>query len=144
MSGSGDWLKRHGKWFIIFPPLAFLFVFFLIPFAYAFRISLADMALRMPPYTDILSVSRDAHINLSLNLGNFKYLFTDEVYGLSYLYSLKTAFFSTLICLALGGHKASIVERVLRGPVGPACPATVLRGQPHAVLLLDEPCAALI
>ena len=49
-----------------------------------------------------------------------------------------------LICLALGGHKASIVERVLRGPVGPACPATVLRGQPHAVLLLDEPCAALI
>jgi putrescine transport system permease protein len=111
MSGSGGWFKRHGKWLIILPPLLFLLVFFLIPFAYALRISLADMALSVPPYTSIVSVSSDAHINLSLNLGNFKYLFTDEVYGLSYLYSLKTAFFSTLICLALGYPMAYAIAR---------------------------------
>jgi len=111
MSANADWFKRHGKWCIILPPLLFLFVFFLIPFAYALRISLADMALAMPPYTDILSVSRDAHINLSLNLGNFKYLFGDEVYGLAYVYSLKTAFFSTVICLALGYPMAYAIAR---------------------------------
>jgi putrescine transport system permease protein len=114
MRGSGDWFKRHGKWLIILPPLLFLLVFFLIPFAYAFRISLADMALAMPPYTDILSVGRDAHIHLSLNLGNFRYLFTDEVYGLAYLYSLKTAFFSTLICLALGYPMAYAIARTAK------------------------------
>ena len=65
----------------------------------------------MPPFTDILSVSPDWHIHLTLNLGNFKYLFTDEVYGLSYFYSLKTAFFSTLICLAIGYPMAYAIAR---------------------------------
>jgi putrescine transport system permease protein len=105
------WLKRHGKWFIILPPLLYLFIFFLIPFAYAFRISLADTALHVPPYSDIVSMSADSHLHLTINLGNFKYLFADEVYGLAYLYSLKTAFFSTLICLALGYPMAYAIAR---------------------------------
>src|SRR6266436_428926 len=107
----GEWLKRRGKWLIILPPLLFLLVFFLIPFGFALVISFADTAVRVPPFTDILSVSPDWHIHLTLNLGNFRYLFTDEVYGLSYLYSLKTAFFSTLICLALGYPMAYAIAR---------------------------------
>src|SRR3984893_11814485 len=106
-----EWLNRQGKWLIILPPLVFLLVFFLIPFAFALSISFADTAVRVPPFADILSVSPDWHILLTLNLGNFKYLFTDEVYGLSYLYSLKTAFFSTLICLALGYPMAYAIAR---------------------------------
>ncbi len=108
---QGAWLKRRGKWFIILPPLLFLLVFFLIPFAFALAISLAETAVRVPPFTDILSVSSDWHIHLNLNFGNFKYLFTDQVYGLSYLYSLKTAFFSTLVCLALGYPMALAIAR---------------------------------
>ncbi len=81
------------KWLIILPPLLFLLVFFLIPFGFALSISFADTAVRVPPFTDILSVSPDWHIHLTLNLGNFKYLFTDEVYGLSYLYSLEDRVF---------------------------------------------------
>ncbi len=112
---AADWLKSRGKWLIILPPLLFLTVFFLIPFAFALMISFADTAVRVPPFTDILSVSPDWHIHLTLNLGNFKYLFADEVYGLSYFYSLKTAFFSTLVCLALGlsdglCHRANLQE----------------------------------
>ena len=107
----GDWLKRHGRWLIILPPLLYLVVFFLIPFAFALKISFAETAVRVPPFTDILSVSPDWHIRLNLNFGNFKYLVTDEVYGLSYLYSLKTAFFSTLICLALGYPMAYAIAR---------------------------------
>src|SRR6202163_518575 len=106
-----NWLARRGKWFIILPPLLFLLVFFLIPFGFALVISFADTAVRVPPFTDILSVSPDWHIHLTLNLGNFNYLFTDEVYGLSYLYSLKTAFFSTLICLGLGYPMAYAIAR---------------------------------
>src|ERR1700691_3221480 len=108
---AGQWLKRRAKWLIILPPLLFLLVFFLIPFGFALTISFADTAVRVPRFTDILSVSPDWHIHLSLNLGNFKYLFTDEVYGLSYLYSLKTAFFSTLICLVLGYPMAYAIAR---------------------------------
>jgi len=106
-----NWLKRRGKWLIILPPLAYLLVFFLIPFGYALIISLSDTAIRVPPYSDIVSVRPDWHINLSLNVGNFKYLFVDEVYGLSYLYSLKTALFSTLICLGIGYPMAYAIAR---------------------------------
>jgi putrescine transport system permease protein len=106
-----EWLQRRGKWLIILPPLLYLLVFFLIPFGFALGISFADTAVRVPPFTDILSVSPDWHIHLTLNLGNFKYLFTDEVYGLSYFYSLKTAFFSTLICLGLGYPMAYAIAR---------------------------------
>ena len=107
----GGWLLRYGKWLIILPPMLYLVVFFLIPFAFALKISFADTALRIPPYTDILSIGRDWHIHLTLSLGNFQYLFTDEVYGLSYIYSIRTAFFSTLICLALGYPMAYAIAR---------------------------------
>src|SRR5580698_9038897 len=108
---AADWLKGRAKWLIILPPLLYLVVFFLIPFAFALKISLADTAVRVPPFSDILSVSPDWHIHLTLNLGNFNYLFADEVYGLSYFYSIRTAFFSTLICLALGYPMAYAIAR---------------------------------
>ena len=108
---AAGWLQRRGKWLIILPPLLYLVVFFLIPFAFALKISLADTAVRVPPFSDILSISPDWHIHLTLNLGNFNYLFADEVYGLSYFYSIKTAFFSTVVCLALGYPMAYAISR---------------------------------
>ncbi len=33
---------KLGKWAVISPPLFYLFLFFLIPFLFAFKISLAD------------------------------------------------------------------------------------------------------
>lgn len=104
-------LERPGRWLIILPPLLFLAVFFLIPFAFAFKISLAETAARVPPFTDIFTRTADGHLQVSVSLANFKYLLTDEVYGVAYLYSLKTAFFSTLICLALGYPMAYAISR---------------------------------
>ena len=104
-------LERPGRWLIILPPLLFLTIFFLIPFAFAFKISLAETAPRVPPFTDIFTRTADGHLQFSVSLANFKYLFTDDVYGISYLYSLKTAFVSTLICLLLGYPMAYAISR---------------------------------
>jgi putrescine transport system permease protein len=114
LAARQEWFSRHGKWLIILPPLLFLFVFFLIPFAFALKISFAEIAVKVPPFTDILTVGPGSHIDLHLDLRNFKYLFTDEVYGLSYLYSLETAFFSTLVCLAIGYPMAYAISRTSR------------------------------
>jgi putrescine transport system permease protein len=103
--------EHPSRWLIILPPLLFLVVFFLIPFAFAFKISLAETAPHIPPFTDILSRTPDGHLQLSISLANYKYLLTDEVYGVAYLYSLKTAFFSTLVCLALGYPMAYAISR---------------------------------
>jgi glucosamine-6-phosphate deaminase len=43
-----------------------------------------------------------------------------------------------ILALAPGKRKADIVARTLRGPVSTECPATCLRRQPQAVLLLDD------
>jgi putrescine transport system permease protein len=104
-------MERHGHWLIILPPLLFLIVFFLIPFAFALKISFAETAIRVPPYTDVLAITPDKHIQLSLSLSNYKYLLTDEVYAVSYMYSLRTAFFSTLICLLIGYPMAYAMSR---------------------------------
>src|SRR6201993_1967558 len=100
-----------GRWLIILPPLLFLLVFFLIPFGFALKISFAEAAARVPPFTDILTRSADNHLQLTLSPANFQYLFTDEVYGYAYLYSLRTAFFSTPICLARGSPMAYALAR---------------------------------
>ena len=102
---------RPGRWLIILPPLIFLTIFFLIPFAFAFKISFAEAAPHVPPFTDVFSFTPDHHLQLALSLGNYRYLLTDEVYGVAYLYSLRTAFFSTLICLAIGYPMAYAIAR---------------------------------
>jgi putrescine transport system permease protein len=104
-------IDRPGRWLIILPPLLFLLIFFLIPFAAALKISFAETAARVPPFTDILRATPDHHLHLVLSFANYKYLLTDEVYGVAYLYSLRTAFFSTLICLALGYPMAYAIAR---------------------------------
>jgi len=44
--------------------------------------------------------------------------------------------------LAFGAGKAQIVRRMLEGEIGPACPASFLRGHRDLRLVLDEPAAA--
>jgi putrescine transport system permease protein len=106
------------RWLIILPPLLFLLIFFLIPFAFAFKISFAEAAPRVPPFTDVISFTPDHHLRLAISLGNYRYLLTDEVYGIAYLYSLRTAFFSTLICLALGYPMAYTIARAPKSTQG--------------------------
>ena len=107
-------LASRGRWLIILPPLAFLLIFFLVPFAFALKISFAETAARIPPFTDVVTTTPDHHVQLTLSLMNYRYLLGDEVYGLAYLYSLKTAFFSTLLCLALGYPMAYAIARASR------------------------------
>jgi putrescine transport system permease protein len=105
---------RPSRWLLILPPLLFLLVFFLIPFGFALKISLAETAARVPPFTDALSRGANGHLHWALTLANYKYLLTDNVYGVAYLYSLRTAFFATLICLLLGYPMAYAIARSSR------------------------------
>ncbi len=102
---------RGGRWLIILPPMLFLAVFFLVPFAFALMISFADTAVRVPPYTDIVTLGADNHWRVSLSLDNYAYLLRDEVYATSYWYSIRTAFLATLACLLLGYPMAYAIAR---------------------------------
>jgi putrescine transport system permease protein len=110
-----DSIRRQAHWLLILPPLLFLAVFFLIPFAFAFKISFADSTIAIPPFTHLVSTTADGHITLTATLDNYRYLFTDKVYILSYIFSLRTAFFATLLCLLLGYPMAYGIARSSRG-----------------------------
>ena len=110
-------MNRSGnpwRWLIILPPLVFLLTFFLVPFLYTLKISFADAVIRIPPFTDIFTRTSDHHLRLTLSLDSYRRLFTDHLYGLAYLFSLRLALCSTLICLALGYPIAYAIARARR------------------------------
>lgn len=49
-----------------------------------------------------------------------------------------------VLVLTPEARKASAVRRALQGEIGPDCPASILRTQPHAKLFLDRDSAALL
>ena len=108
------WAERHGKWLIILGPLLFLVLFFLVPFLFAFKISFAEAVIGIPPFSQLLSILPDDKIGLTISLANYRYLLTDDLYIVSYLYSLRTALLSTLICLLLGYPMAYAMARAPR------------------------------
>ena len=91
--------------------MVWLIVLFLIPFIIVFKISFAEVRLAMPPYTPLLEWLNGKLVAVKLNFSNYHYLFTDALYVSSYLYSVKVAAVSTLLCLLLGYPMAYAIAR---------------------------------
>src|ERR1700751_4499227 len=83
-------------------PTVWLIVLFFIPFIIVFKISFSEVRLAMPPYAPLLEWMDGKLVAIKLNFSNYAFLFTDALYVSSYLYSLKVAAVSTLLCLLLG------------------------------------------
>ncbi|CRX46610.1 putrescine ABC transporter permease PotH [Yersinia enterocolitica] len=91
----------HGRKLVIGIPYLWLFLLFMLPFLIVFKISLAEMARAVPPYTDLVTWL-DSKLDISLNLGNYLQLLDDPLYIDAYLQSLQVAAVSTLCCLIIG------------------------------------------
>ena len=100
-----------GRRLVLGVPMVWLIVLFLIPFIIVFKISFAEVRLAMPPYTPLLEWLNGKLVAVKLNFSNYHYLFTDALYVSSYLYSVKVAAVSTLLCLLLGYPMAYAIAR---------------------------------
>ncbi len=109
--GWARFVARRGRWLIILPPLLFLFVFFLIPFGFALKISFGEAALRIPPFTDLIGRVADGHPVWQGTWASYRYLITDDVYLVSVFYSVRTALIATLLCLLVGYPMAYAMSR---------------------------------
>ncbi len=102
---SPGWITRlqmrHGRKAVIFMPYLWLLLLFMLPFLIVFKISLAEMARAIPPYTDLVTWM-DGKLDISLNLANFSQLLDDPLYIEAYLQSLRVAAISTFCCLLIG------------------------------------------
>lgn len=92
---------KHGRKLVIALPYIWLILLFLLPFLIVFKISLAEMARAIPPYTELMEWA-DGQLSITLNLGNFLQLTDDSLYFDAYLQSLQVAAISTFCCLLIG------------------------------------------
>lgn len=91
------------RFLLIAVPYLWLLALFLIPFAIVVKISLSDVALARPPYVPQFSWDEGIGAFLAqLDLENFAFLASDDLYWKAYLSSLQIAFISTLLTLAIG------------------------------------------
>ncbi len=108
------YIKRNwsGQRLVIAAPFLWLLLFFLVPFLIVFKISFAEVQIAMPPYTPLVQWAADAkQLVLSFNLNNYLFLFTDDLYASTFVYSVKVAGVSTLLCLLLGFPMAYAIAR---------------------------------
>ncbi len=91
-------------------PYGWLLLFFLAPFAIVLKISLADPLVAQPPYTPLLDPDAPG-VAIHLTLDNYRFVFEDRLYLLTYLNSLELAAVATLLCLLLGYPMAYGIAR---------------------------------
>ncbi len=97
-------------------PYAWLLVFFLAPFVIVLKISLADPIIASPPFSAFFEHLNDGTTRLGATFDNYRYLFQDKLYVLTYLNSLKLSLVSTALCLLLGYPMAYAIARARPGP----------------------------
>ena len=100
-------------WAVLALPYAWLALFFLVPFAIVLKISLAEQAMGIPPYTPLLETD-EGGTRVHASLANYLFLLSDSLYFRAYLNAIKFAGFSTLFCLLLGYPMAYGIVRAPR------------------------------
>jgi putrescine transport system permease protein len=75
------------------------------------KISFSEAVLAMPPYAPLLAWTQERVLSIQLHLANYHFLFSDALYLDSFLYSVKVAAVSTLLCLLLGYPMALGITR---------------------------------
>ena len=98
-----------GRRLVISVPFVFLTCMFLIPFLIVARISLSETDPDHPLGT-LLSFTNGV-INLHAKVANYQFIVTDDLYGLTYLSSIKFALITTVCCLLIGYPFAYFMAR---------------------------------
>ncbi|WBL33213.1 ABC transporter permease subunit [Sinirhodobacter sp. HNIBRBA609] len=108
--GLFEWVGAKGRAFVVAAPLAWLTLFFLLPFVVLAKISLSESAIARPPYLPIWEWAEGV-LNVSLNFGNYLFLTEDPLYLMAYLGSIKIAAAATVITLLIGYPMAYVIAR---------------------------------
>ena len=91
---------------VIIIPYVWLLVFFLVPFAIVFKISLSEPVMSMPPYAPTFDMADGISGFIDglkqLSFSNYLWLTEDALYINAYISSITIAFISTVLTLLIG------------------------------------------
>lgn len=109
VSASGSFLgnlanRAQAGWrsIVVFIPYVWLLVFFLLPFFIVAKISVAEIVIANPPFTDLIEWVDSGVMSVRLVFDSFIYIFEDDLYAKTYINSLKISITSTILCLLIG------------------------------------------
>jgi putrescine transport system permease protein len=100
-----------GKTLVAAVPWLWLGLFFILPFLFVLKISLAEPQLAQPPYQDLIREVSDGVVTLVLNFGNYQLLLEDSLYINALLSSIKVAAISTGFAILIGYPMAYGIAR---------------------------------
>jgi len=109
-----QYIRRNwsGQRLVIAVPYLWLLLFFLVPFLIVLKISFAEFApLGRPPFESVLRWVEGGGLQLKLVFASYDYLLHEPLYVSAWLYSVKVAFFSTLLCLMVAYPMAYAIAR---------------------------------
>ncbi|MET0281952.1 MAG: ABC transporter permease subunit [Steroidobacteraceae bacterium] len=93
-------------------PYLWLVLFFLVPFLIVLKISFAEFApLGRPPYEPVVRWLEDGGLQIKLLFGSYSYLLHEPLYVSAWVYSVKVAAISTLLCLLVAYPMAYAIAR---------------------------------
>ena len=108
-------IQSRWKTVVIIIPFSWLLIFFLAPFFIVAKISLSELTISSPPFSDMIEWIDETVITIRLVFDNFIYIFDDPLYAKTYVNSLKIASISTILALLIGYPIAYAIVR--SGPV---------------------------
>jgi len=103
---------KWGRLSVISVPTIWLAIFFFVPFLVVFKISLAESAISIPPYSSLFEWdAEEALLAIQVSFANYIYLFEDTLYIEAYWSSIKIAAVSTFIALIVAFPIAYLIAR---------------------------------
>ncbi len=114
-----------GRAGVIALPYLWLVLFFLVPFLIVLKISLAETAIGVPPYTPLF-VTDEAGWHVGATLDNYAFLLSDSLYAKAYLNAIKFAGVAMVMCLLIGYPMAYGIVRAPAAWRGPLLLAVIL------------------
>mgnify|MGYP002633995971 CR=1 FL=1 len=95
-------LQAGWRSIVVFVPFVWLLVFFLLPFFIVAKISVAELVIASPPFTDMIKWAESGVMTVRVVFDNFVYIFEDDLYLITYINSIKISSISTMLCLLIG------------------------------------------
>lgn len=111
----GRWAQSRWRTIIVVIPFAWLLLFFLAPFFIVAKISVAELAIASPPFTQMIEWADGGIVTIRIVFDNFIYILEDSLYVDTYVNSLKISVTCTILCLLIGYPMAYGIVR--SGPV---------------------------
>jgi len=104
-------ISRPRNW-VIAIPYVWLLAFFAIPFVIVLKISFSSMQPIQPGYAPLWQwVEETQRLVATINVDNYQALWRNNLYVSTFIYSLKVAAVSTVLCLLIGYPMAYAIAR---------------------------------